>query len=43
MELWKSNQLDLIGNFDAEIKFTDYLKFVSTNSVTYKTMMICLM
>ncbi len=32
----KSNQLDLIGNFDAEIKFTDYLKFVSTNSVTYK-------
>ncbi|AQX01058.1 SusC/RagA family TonB-linked outer membrane protein [Elizabethkingia anophelis] len=32
----KSNQLDLIGNFDAEIKFTDYLKFISTNSVTYK-------
>nr|WP_315029141.1 SusC/RagA family TonB-linked outer membrane protein [uncultured Chryseobacterium sp.] len=32
----KSNQLDLIGNFDAEIKFTDYLKFVTTNNVTYK-------
>ena len=32
----KSNQLDLLGNFDAEIKFTDYLKFVSTNNVTYK-------
>ncbi|RBI89720.1 SusC/RagA family TonB-linked outer membrane protein [Elizabethkingia miricola] len=32
----KSNQLDLLGNFDAEIKFTDYLKFVSTNNITYK-------
>ncbi|WP_172277142.1 SusC/RagA family TonB-linked outer membrane protein [Chryseobacterium sp. LAM-KRS1] len=32
----KSNQLDLIGNFDAEIKFTDYLKFVTTNNVTYR-------
>ncbi|KMQ60036.1 hypothetical protein ACM46_17455 [Chryseobacterium angstadtii] len=32
----KSNQLDLIGNLDAEIKFTDYLKFITTNSVTYK-------
>lgn len=32
----KSNQLDLIGNIDAEIKFTDYLKFISTNNVTYK-------
>ncbi|MBK1895710.1 SusC/RagA family TonB-linked outer membrane protein [Chryseobacterium paridis] len=32
----KSNQLDLIGNLDAEIKFTDYLKFVTTNNVTYK-------
>lgn len=32
----KSNQLDLLGNFDAEIKLTDYLKFVTTNNVTYK-------
>jgi hypothetical protein len=32
----KSNQLDLIGNFDAEIKLTDYLKFVTTNNITYK-------
>lgn len=32
----KSNQLDLIGNFDAEIKFTDYLKFVTTNNITYR-------
>ncbi|WP_312400009.1 SusC/RagA family TonB-linked outer membrane protein [Chryseobacterium sp.] len=32
----KSNQLDLIGNIDAEIKITDYLKFVSTNNVTYR-------
>lgn len=32
----KSNQLDLIGNLDAEIKLTDYLKFVTTNNVTYK-------
>lgn len=32
----KSNQLDLIGNLDAEIRFTDYLKFITTNNVTYK-------
>ncbi|WP_228464620.1 SusC/RagA family TonB-linked outer membrane protein [Chryseobacterium antibioticum] len=32
----KSNQLDLIGNLDAEIKLTDYLKFVTTNNITYK-------
>lgn len=32
----KSNQLDLIGNLDAEVRFTDYLKFISTNNVTYK-------
>ncbi|MCS3529491.1 SusC/RagA family TonB-linked outer membrane protein [Chryseobacterium sp. JUb7] len=32
----KSNQLDLIGNLDAEIKITDYLKFITTNNVTYK-------
>ncbi|TLX25084.1 SusC/RagA family TonB-linked outer membrane protein [Chryseobacterium indologenes] len=32
----KSYQLDLIGNFDAEIKLTDYLKFVTTNNITYK-------
>ncbi|SIQ61668.1 TonB-dependent outer membrane receptor, SusC/RagA subfamily, signature region [Chryseobacterium sp. RU37D] len=34
----KSNQLDLIGNMDAEIKITDYLKFVTTNNVTYKNL-----
>ena len=32
----KSNQLDLIGNLDAEVRFTDYLKFITTNNVTYK-------
>ncbi|WP_326982854.1 SusC/RagA family TonB-linked outer membrane protein [Chryseobacterium sp. MYb264] len=32
----KSNQLDLIGNFDAEIKITSDLKFISTNNVTYR-------
>lgn len=32
----KSNQLDLIGNIDAEIRLTDYLKFISTNNITYK-------
>ncbi|AZA54149.1 SusC/RagA family TonB-linked outer membrane protein [Chryseobacterium sp. G0201] len=31
----KSNQLDLLGNLDAEIKITDYLKFVTTNNITY--------
>ncbi|WP_027378270.1 SusC/RagA family TonB-linked outer membrane protein [Chryseobacterium daeguense] len=34
----KNNQLDLIGNMDAEIKLTDYLKFVTTNNVTYKNL-----
>ncbi|WP_407499733.1 SusC/RagA family TonB-linked outer membrane protein [Elizabethkingia meningoseptica] len=32
----RSNQLDLLGNFDAEVKITSFLKFVSTNNVTYK-------
>ncbi|SEW32332.1 TonB-linked outer membrane protein, SusC/RagA family [Chryseobacterium wanjuense] len=32
----KNNQLDLVGNMDAEIKITDYLKFITTNNVTYR-------